>query len=86
MSKEIFQKITANDPSAVGEIKLKMLKDLNIVYEVKDIKVAVKDLLIKWGNNPKDVEAMIKQEFDGAVKSYPQGSAKTIAEYIRTNF
>ncbi len=47
-------------------------------------KDAVIKLLVKYGNNPKDVKSMVEKEFDMAVKSYPDATAAKIAEVIRT--
>lgn len=44
----------------------------------------VKQLLIKYGNNPKDVDAMIKQEFATALKNNPTATPAKLAEIIRT--
>lgn len=44
-------------------------------------KEQVKALLIKWGNNPADVEKMIEQCFDRVAPRY--STAKAIAEAIR---
>jgi hypothetical protein len=51
--------------------------------EEKVNKDDVTKLLVKYGNNPKEVERMVSKEFDRAVKTYPQATAKKIAEIIR---
>jgi len=40
--------------------------------------------LVKKGSNPKDAEAMVKKEFDGAIKAYPNAPVAKIADYIMT--
>lgn len=43
----------------------------------------VKTYLLKWGNNPNDVNSMIELHFNDAVKSYPNATAKHIADVVR---
>lgn len=44
----------------------------------------VKALLIKWGNNPDDVEAMMAKWFEVLCKGNKDESARYIANMIRT--
>jgi len=45
-------------------------------------KSKVRELLVKYGNNPKDVDNMMKKHYNSAIKTYR--SPKKVAEYIRT--
>ena len=54
MSKEIFDKVVANDPRALAEIKLAVLNGLDIKYEMNEatshkvLKTALTDKFMKW--------------------------------------
>lgn len=61
----------------VKQMSAKARNDINL-------KDKVRALLIKWGNNPSDVEKMILKEYDWAASKYD--SARTIAEAIRTTY
>jgi hypothetical protein len=51
------------------------------VEEAVDAKKVVA-YLVKKGSNPKDAEAMVKKELDGAIKAYPKAPVAKVAEYI----
>ena len=46
-----------------------------------ELKQKVKDLLIKYGNNPNEVDKMIEKEFEYAARTY--STPAKIAEAIR---
>lgn len=54
------------------------------VKNTEDLKDTVRSLLIKWGNNPAEVEKMLLKEYEWAASKY--SSARTIAEAIRTTY
>ena len=74
--------------SKVKEVQQALrLANEELEEEVLDEKVDAKKVvayLVKKGNNPKDAEAMVKKEFDGAIKAYPNAPVAKIADYIRT--
>lgn len=47
------------------------------------MKDKVKSYLIKWGNNPNEVNNMLSLNFEWAVNTYPNKTAKQIAETLR---
>lgn len=58
----------------------------DIILNFKDMKEKVKALLIKWGNNSKEVDKMIAQEWGYVSNTYPNANAKKLAEIIRILF
>lgn len=46
------------------------------------MKEKVRDLLIKCGNNEASVDEMIEKNFFFAVKTYPEASARFIADVV----
>ena len=57
------------------------MKESEELDEAVDAKKVVA-YLVKKGSNPKDAEAMVKKEFDGAIKTYPNAPVSKVAEYI----
>jgi hypothetical protein len=74
--------------SKVKEVQQALrLANEELEEEVLDEAVDAKKVvayLVKKGNNPKEAEAMVKKEFDGAIKAYPNAPVAKIADYIRT--
>lgn len=48
------------------------------------MKDKVQKILVKWGNNEKDVEMMIDDSFDYAISTYPEANPAFIADMLST--
>jgi hypothetical protein len=75
-------KLIKRDPDFIGDVIDSMNEEVELDEAVDAKKVVA--YLVKKGSNPKDAEAMVKKEFDGAIKAYPKAPVAKIAEYIMT--
>ena len=46
------------------------------------MKTKVTNILIKWGNNPDEVAKMVAENFDYAIRVYPEATARELAQVI----
>ena len=69
-----------------SELKLLVREEIAKLNEIdtKKIRQKVIDLLVKYGNNPKDVEKMVDKNFDYAVRVYPGATPAKLADVIST--
>ena len=47
------------------------------------MKAKVTNILIKWGNNSNEVAKMVAENFDYAIRVYPEATARELAQVIR---
>jgi len=48
-----------------------------------EMKAKVTNLLTKWGNNSNEVAKMVAENFDYAIRVYPEATARELAQVIR---